>query len=159
PVVGKPSTVFVSRKPAELIQLRGGPNYAPVAGTGLVWISNTDSDVFRVGTTGPIYYLTSGRWFRAPDFKGPWTFATPALPDDFRKIPLGHPRARVLTSVPGTAQALEAVLFAQAPQTARVKRAEVEPPDVVYQGEPQFQPIEQATVARAVNTDKDIVKV
>ena len=159
PAAGGPSAVFVRRKPAELILLRGTPVYVPVAGTGLMWVSNTDSDVFRVGKAGPIYYLVSGRWFRAPDFKGPWTFATPALPDDFRKIPLEHPRARVLTSVPGTTRALEAVLLAQIPQTARVKRAEIMAPDVVYQGEPQFQPIEQATVARAVNTDKEIVRV
>jgi hypothetical protein len=159
PAAGRPSAVFVGRKPAELILLRGTPNYVAVAGTGLMWVSNTDSDVFRVGKTGPVYYLVSGRWFRAPDFKGPWTFATTALPDDFRKVPLDHPRARVLTSVPGTPRALEAVLLAQVPQTARVKRTEIVAPDVVYQGEPQFQPIEQATVARAVNTDKEIVKV
>jgi hypothetical protein len=159
PAAGRPSAVFVSRTPAELILLRGAPNYVPVAGTGLLWVSNTDSDIFRAGKTGPVYYLVSGRWFRAPDFKGPWTFATPALPDDFRKIPVDHPRAHVLTSVPGTTRALEAVLLAQVPQTARVKRAEVRAPDVVYQGEPQFQPIEQAAVARAVNTDKDVVKL
>jgi hypothetical protein len=124
-----------------------------------MWVSNTDSDIFRLGKTGQVYYLVSGRWFKAPDFKGPWTFATPSLPDDFRKIPSDHPRARVLTSVPGTPQAAEAVLLAQVSQTARVRRAEVMAPEVAYQGEPQFQPIEQATVARAVNTDKDIVKV
>ncbi|HKF65780.1 MAG TPA: hypothetical protein VKB36_04615 [Vicinamibacterales bacterium] len=152
-------TVLVSRRPAELILLRGGPVYVPVRGTGLLWISNTDSDVFRAGKTGPVYYLVSGRWFSAPDFKGPWTFATPTLPGDFRKISVGHPRSYVLASVPGTTQALEAVLLAQVPQTARVSRTAIAAPDVAYQGEPQFQPIEQATVARAVNTDKDILKV
>ena len=152
-------TVFVSRRPAELILLRGGPVYVPVRGTGLQWISNTDSDVFRVGKAGPVYYLVSGRWFSAPDFKGPWTFATPTLPGDFRKIPVGHPRSHVLASVPGTTQAIEAVLLAQVPQTARVSRTAITAPDVAFQGEPQFQAIEQATVARAVNTDKDILKV
>src|SRR5438105_9927827 len=34
-------------------------------------------------------------------FSGPWTFATPSLPDDFKKIPVAHPRSRVLASVPG----------------------------------------------------------
>ena len=32
-------------------------------------------------------------------------------------------------------------------------------PEVSYQGEPQFVPIEKTTVSRAVNTDKDILKV
>ena len=92
-------------------------------------------------------------------FNGPWTFATPSLPDDFKRIPLEHPRSRVLASVPGTPQALEAVALAEVPQTARVSRTEVKAPDVEYQGEPHFEPIEQTTVTRAVNTDKDILMV
>ena len=65
---------------------------------------------------------------------------------------------RVLASVPGTQQAAEAVLLAQIPQTARVARS-TPAPAVVYQGQPEFQPIEKTTVSRAVNTDKDIFKV
>src|SRR5262249_46000619 len=142
-------TVFVSTTPAELMSLNGAAAYTPVKGTHLEWVSNTDSDVFRVGTTGTVYYLGSGRWFSAPGFHGPWTFATPNLPDDFKKIPLEHPRSRVLASVPGTTQALEAVALAQVPQTAKVSRTAVKAPDVMYQGVPQFDPIAQTSVARA----------
>ena len=152
-------TVFVSTRPAELILLRGEPQYQPVAGTSLLWVRNTDSDVFRLGQSGTVYYLVSGRWFSAPGFTGPWTFATPSLPADFAKIPLEHERSRVLASVPGTVQAAEAVLLAQVPQTARVSKREVKAPEVTYSGAPEFQPIESTTVARAVNTDKDILKV
>jgi hypothetical protein len=151
--------VFTSTKPAELIAVNGTPQYVPVKGTTLVWLSNTESDVFRLGEGGPIYYLVAGRWFSAPTFQGPWTFATPTLPDDFKKIPLDHPRSRVLASVPGTRQAVEAVLLAQIPQTARVKRSDIKAPEVAYQGEPTFESIPSTTVARAVNTDKDIIKV
>ena len=153
------ATVFVSRKPAELLLVRGAPVYTAVAGTKLLWVSNTDSDVFRVGRDGPIYVLVSGRWFSAPAFKGPWTFATPTLPEDFKQIPLDHPRSRALASVPGTTQAFEAVLLAQIPQTARVSRTEVKAPAVAYSGDPQFEPIERIGVARAVNTDKQILRV
>ena len=149
----------MSYKPAELILLTGEPNYPAVPGTGLLWVSNTESDVFRMGKTGPVYYLVAGRWFSAPDFTGPWTFATPTLPADFKKIPLEHERSRVLASVPGTDQAAEAVLLAQIPQTARVNKKELKAPEVAYQGEPKFTPIETTTVQRAVNTDKDIFKV
>jgi len=155
----QPPTVYVSTAPAEMILLTGPPVYVPVPGTSLQWVKNTESDVFRVGTTGTVYYLVSGRWFSAPDFTGPWMFATPALPDDFKKISLEHPRSRVLASVPGTPQAIEAVLLAEVPQTARVNKRQLKAPDVVYQGAPEFQPIPQTTVARAVNTDKDIIKV
>jgi hypothetical protein len=159
PTAASKPRVFVSTTPAELILLKGGPQYVPVAGTGLQWVRNTDSDLFRVGTTGPVFYLVAGRWFSAPDFNGPWTFATPNLPPDFAKIPLEHERSRVLASVPGTLQAAEAVLLAQIPQTARVNKKELKAPEVSYQGEPKFEPIEKTSVARAVNTDKDIIKV
>ena len=151
--------VFVSFTPAELILLKGEPSYLLVNGTTLLWVSNTDSDVFRNGKTGPVYYLVAGRWFSAPDFTGPWTFATPSLPADFKKIPLEHDRSRVLASVPGTDQAAEAVLLAQIPQTARVNKKETKAPDIAYQGDAQFTPIEKTTVQRAVNTDKDVFKV
>jgi len=151
--------VFVSNKPAELILLRGEPSYLLVTGSQLLWVSNTESDLFRMGRTGPLYYLVAGRWFSAPDFNGPWTFATQNLPEDFKKIPLEHERSRVLASVPGTDQAAEAVLLAQIPQTARVNKKQLKAPDTAYQGDPKFEPIEKTTVQRAVNTDKDVFKV
>jgi hypothetical protein len=153
-------TVFVSTTPAELIAVRGVPSYLLVSGTkNLLWVQNTESDVFRVGNKGPVYYLVAGRWFSAPDFTGPWTFATPKLPAEFADIPLEHPRSRVRASVPGTDEAAQAVLLAQIPQTARVNRKEVKAPEVNYEGAPKFEAIPQTTVARAVNTDKDIIKV
>jgi hypothetical protein len=151
--------VFTSFQPAELILVTGEPKYVPVEGTKLVWVSNTESDVFRLGAAGPVFYLVAGRWFSAADFTGPWTFATPTLPEDFKDIPQEHPRSRVLASVPGTDRAAEAVLLAQIPQTARVNRKELKAPDVAFQGNPEFAPIEQTTVQRAVNTDKDIFKI
>jgi hypothetical protein len=84
-----------------------------VGDTGLLWVQNTESDLFRLGEGGPVFFLVAGRWFSAPGFNGPWTFATTALPADFARIPLEHERSRVLASVPGTVQAAEAVLLAQ----------------------------------------------
>src|SRR5262245_2918912 len=97
--------IFVSLQPAEMILLQGPPNYLSVSGTKLLWVSNTESDIFRLGKTGALYYLVAGRWFSAPDFTGPWKFATTSLHDDFKKIPLSHERSRVLASVPGMYQA------------------------------------------------------
>jgi hypothetical protein len=151
--------VFVSTTPAEMILLSGPPEYKAVTGTSLTWVSNAESDVFRVGEKGAVYYLVAGRWFTSPGFDGPWTFATPSLPADFQKIPLEHPRSRVLASVPGTQQAADAVLLAQVPQTARVDRKTLKAPDVAYQGDPKFAPIEKTTVSHAVNTDKQVFKV
>jgi hypothetical protein len=152
-------TAFVSTTPAELILTTGEPVYAPVTGTKLLWVRNTEADVFRLGATGTVYYLVAGRWFSSPGFNGPWTFASLTLPEDFKRIPLEHERSRVLASVPGTIQAAEAVLLAQVPQTARVNKKELKAPEVAYQGTPAFEPIPTTSVARATNTDKDIIKV
>jgi len=151
--------VYVSYEPAELIATAGGPVYMVVPGTTtLLWIKNTESDVFRDGTAGLFYYLVAGRWFSSQSLNGPWTFATPNLPAIFKKIPVEHPRSRVLASVPGTDQAAEAVLLASVPQTARVNKKEIKAPEVYYAGEPQFAMIETTTVERAVNADKDVLR-
>ena len=79
---------------------------------------------------------------------------------DFKQIPLEHERSRVLASVPGTPQAAEAVLLAQIPQTARVSKTRAGARGRRIRADaPEFQPIEKTTVQRAVNTDKDILKV
>ncbi len=153
--------VFVSTTPAELIVLEGPASYVLVPGaTSLLWVNNTEADLFRMGRDGAFYFLVAGRWFSAPGLEGPWTFATPKLPEDFKKIPIEHPRSRVLASVPGTSQAIEAVVLASIPRTARVNKKELKAPDVAYSGDPQYTPIDGTQgVARAVNTDKDIVRV
>lgn len=155
----KAPVVFTTVQPADLILLAGEPKYVPVTGTRLQWVSNTESDLFRLGENGPVYCLLAGRWFSAPDFTGPWEFASPNLPEDFRRIPPEHERAHVLASVPGTDEAAQAILLAQIPQTARVDRAQVKAPEVAYTGEPRFTPIKGTTCEQAANTDKDIIKV
>lgn len=150
--------VYVANDPTELILINGQPKYEPVPNTGLLWISNTESDLFRFGKEGPVYYLVAGRWFSAPGLGGHWTFATPNLPEDFKRISLEHPRSRVLASTPGTQQAAEAVLLAEIPQYARVNKKELQAPDVNYNGEAQYEKIQGTQLQRAANTDKEIIK-
>jgi hypothetical protein len=156
----KAPQVFLTDKPSEMILLKGEPKYEKVDDTAnLYWVSNTESDVFREGKTGSVYYLVTGRWFRAPDFTGPWSFASLDLPEDFKKISMEHERSRVLASVPGTTQAAEAVLLAQVPETALINKKTVQAPQIVYQGDPKFEPIEKTSLQYAANTDKQIIKV
>jgi hypothetical protein len=63
-------TVYASTQPAELLLLKGPATYQPVTGTSLMWVNNTESDVFRAGKDGPFYYLVAGRWFSAPALQG-----------------------------------------------------------------------------------------
>jgi len=150
--------VVVVTSPAEMIMIDGEPKYTPVAATSLLWVNNTESDLFRNGKSGDFYYLVAGRWFSAPTLNGPWIFATPTLPAEFQNISVEHPRSRVLASVPGTPQATEAILQATIPRTARINKNELKAPEVVYQGTPSFLAIEGTSLSRAVNTDKDIIK-
>jgi len=157
---GSVPVVFDSIDPAELILTQGQPAFSTVAATTLLWVSNTESDVFRDGQKGAFYYLVAGRWFSADTLQGPWKFATTSLPESFKKIPVDHPRSRVLASVPGTDQAVEGVLLASIPQTARVNAKDLKGPQVEYfGGQPEFKLIETTTIERAVNTDMDVLKV
>ena len=114
--------VFISDRPAELIQTEGASHLSPISGTGLMYVSNSEDDLFFMPSKNNYYYLTAGRWFSATSLNGPWQAATLDLPGDFAKIPSEHVKGNVLVSVPGTPQAEDAVLFATTPQTATVKR-------------------------------------
>ncbi len=97
-----PPKVFVSTTPAEMILLTGAPNYLAVTGTQLLWVSQHRERRLpaRQGRPGVLPRVRPLVQFAG--FTGPWTFATPTLPEDFKKIPLSHERSRVLASVPGT---------------------------------------------------------
>ena len=115
----------------------------------LLWVSNTESDVFRLGKSGPVYYLVSGRWFSAPDFTGPWTFATPTLPADFKKIPAGAPAfARAGVGARHHAGRRGRAARADSADRARQQERRSRRRTSRIDGEPQFQPIEQTTVSR-----------
>ncbi len=99
------TSVVVATKPTELIESRGAPVFETIPGTALSYVSNSDSDVLREGA-GATYVLLSGRWFRAASLQGPWTFvAADKVPAAFHEIPRNHREARVLASLPGTAEA------------------------------------------------------
>ena len=122
-------------------------------------MSNTESDVFRLGKDGPVYFLVSGRWFTAPDFTGPWTFATPNLPEDFKKIPLlARALARARLGAGTDAGGRSRAAGADPADGARRQEAG-EGAGSAVSGRSAVSADRATTVARAVNTDKDIIKV
>ena len=157
---GPVPAVFYSDKPAEVILFDGQPVYAKIPDTQLEYATNTNSVVFLYAPKKEFYYLTAGRWFRADDFKGPWTYATPDLPPDFAKIPSSSPASAILASVPGTEQAKDAVLLAQVPTTMTVKAKEAAATvKVSYSGDPKFEPIKGTSMEYAANTADKVIKV
>ena len=159
---GKPlkrvPTVFTTTKPAEMILVDGPPNYTTVAGTKLRRVSNTASVLFLHTGENKMYFLVAGRWFRADGLMGPWSVASKDLPADFAQIPDGDPSAFVKASVPGTAEAKDAVLLASIPKTAVVSVANVNL-EVTYSGEPKFVGITNTAVHYAVNSPNAVFLV
>lgn len=157
---GAAPTVFYTNNPAEVILFEGQPVYSRIAGTQLVYATNTDADLFVHLPTRQYYYLAAGRWFRSSSLKGPWKYATPDLPGDFARINPGIRAGRVLVSVPGTEQAKDAVLLAQVPTTVTVNPATAAAQvSVTYNGEPQFSPIEGTSLFYATNTADKVIKL
>jgi hypothetical protein len=66
-----PPAVYVSTAPAELVVTNGSPQYAPIPKTKLLYVSNTDSDLFMDPKGQQYYALLAGRWFSAKSTNGP----------------------------------------------------------------------------------------
>ena len=149
--------IIVTTKPADIIVTDGPPHFTPINGTTLQAVSNTNADLFFQPSSGTFFVLTSGRWFSARALTGPWTFASGKLPPDFALIPEGSAQAHVLHSVPGTSEAELAVLRAQVPQQATLKRGMAKV-TVVYAGTPHFKPIPGTSLKYAVNTSYQVIE-
>ncbi len=151
--------VIVSTEPAELIVSEGEPNWTPISGTGLLYLSNTDSNVFLDTATQQYYVLLSGRWFAGKSLKeGPWAYVAPdKLPADFAKIPEKSPKGFVLANVAGTQEAKEALADAAIPQTAAIDRKKATT-QIKYDGQPQFEKIIGTDLEYAKNTGQAVFK-
>ena len=158
PYEGTPPSVYYSDVPAELLLFDGEPMFEPVPGTELEWASNTQTDVFRHVPESEYYILMSGRWFRTSSPQGPLEFASDSLPKDFQFIPSDATYAAVRASVPGTSESTSARLRASIPETAWVEPGSVTP-DIVYDGDPQFEDIEETSLHYAVNTNAQVIQV
>ncbi|HMH34850.1 MAG TPA: hypothetical protein VK543_17565, partial [Puia sp.] len=153
------SRIIISTEPAELIQSKGEPNFSPLEGTSLLYIKNSDNDIFMDANSQMYYVLISGRWYKTRALaSNQWDFiAADKLPADFAKIPEGSPKDNVLASVAGTDAAREAVMDAQIPQTAKVDRRTANT-NVTYNGDPQFQNIDGTKLQYAVNTSSTVLR-
>ncbi len=149
--------IIVTTEPAELIKSDGEPKYTPIEDTDLLYMSNTESDVFMEIGSQRYFILVSGRWFESASIDGPWSFVAPdKLPADFAKIPPGSEIGHVLTSIAGTVEAQEAVLDAHIPQTTAIQRDSTI--TVTYDGKPKFKEIKDTEMYYAVNTGYSVIR-
>ena len=151
--------IIVSTTPAELIQSKGEPNFTPIQGTNLLYMSNSDNDIFMDENSQKYFVLISGRWFKTANLNSnDWKYiAADQLPADFANIPPGSAKDNVLASVAGTEAAKDAVMDAQIPQTAKVDR-NTATTSVVYDGRPKFTDIDGTNLQYAVNTSSTVLR-
>jgi len=155
---GPPPKIVVATEPTELIVTEGKPEFTPVAGTELLFMSNTESDVLLDVASQQYYVVLAGRWYTAAHLDGKWSYVKGEnLPADFAKIPEDSDVATVLYAVPGTELSTEAVLDAHIPQTAKIDRSKATL-EVEYDGEPKFEPISGTDMHYAVNTALPVIR-
>jgi hypothetical protein len=88
-------TILVSTSPAIVLLVDGKPVLAPIQGTTLQYVVNTNWDLFYDNSD---YYLLNGRvWLKAKTLQGPWA-VTAKLPPDMAKLP---PQAELGRSAEG----------------------------------------------------------
>ena len=151
--------IVVATEPTELLVADGEPEFSPISGTDLLFMSNTESDILLEISTQTHFVLLSGRWFSSASLEGPWTYVpADSLPEDFARIPLESANGHLLTFVAGTQQAKEAVMDNQIPQTSAVSRKD-NSLQVTYDGEPQFESIAGTEMQYAVNTGHSVLQI
>jgi hypothetical protein len=154
---GEPPAVLTATEPTELISIDGQPNFAPLVGGDLLYVTNTESDVVREVSTQAIFVLLAGRWYRAASPDGPWSFVRgDQLPESLSRVPADSPKGHILAAVAGTDQADDAVADAEIPQTSAIRRDSSDF-QVAYDETPQFEAIEGTNLQYAVNTDAQVI--
>jgi hypothetical protein len=159
PTDGPAPTVVTATEPTELIATNGQPDWQSLPGGELLYVQNTETPWLRVLSTGNMYVLLSGRWYRSKSESGPWTFV-PAdeLPASFKDIPPASDIGGLRVSVAGTEEAEDAMLDAAIPQTAAIDRDSTNL-SVEYDGAPKFEAISGTAVAYAVNTGAQVLRI
>jgi len=152
--------IILRTSPAELLQSNGEPEFTPIEGTSILYMSNTADDILMNIDTQDYYILVAGRWYRSSSLTdGPWTFVDPdKIPEGFSAIPADSDMGSVRASIAGTQEAKEAVLENQIPQTAEVDRKEAKLA-VSYDGQPKFEQVGTTRMKYAVNTDKSVLQI
>jgi hypothetical protein len=154
-----PPKIIVATEPTELIVTQGEPKWKPVDNLDLLYLDNSDSDVFLDISTQKYYVLAAGRWFAGTAVEKTFTWENvpnDELPEAFSDIPADSVNGHVLAHVAGTEQAREEALQNTIPQTASVKRDD-KSFKVAYDGDPKFEPVVDLPEVRyAVNTASSV---
>lgn len=156
---GKAPQIVVATEPTELVSTDGKPNWQALVGGKIMYVVNTETPWLREVSEGKMYVQLSGRWFSATTEAGPWKFVRPdQLPESFKDIPPDSAIGGVRVSIAGTAEALDAMMQSDIPQTAAIDRNKASF-TASYDGEPKFESIPGTSISYAVNTAAQILLI
>ncbi|MDF3127640.1 hypothetical protein P0Y35_00380 [Kiritimatiellaeota bacterium B1221] len=148
--------IIVAHQPTELVVTEGEAEFQPLIDNLLV-IKNSETPVFMEVESQAYFLNLSGRWYQSKSIEGKWTYLeSDALPEVFHKIPADSTFADIRAYVAGTDEAREAVMDAQIPQTAAIKRGTAEI-DVIYDGKPRFEKVDGTDLTFAVNSSETVI--
>lgn len=147
PVRNDPPAIFLSNKPAILVQVDGQPVTAEVKDTKIEFIVNTNWPIFFDKSHSAYYLFTGKRWLTGASLNGPWS-TTATLSKDMSKLakdPQWSGLAKAITPTAIDSGAAPTVFYSTGP-------AEV----ILFQGPPVYSNIPGTQLVYASNTDADL---
>jgi hypothetical protein len=142
-----PPIIFVSYRPAVLLQLDGQPVLAEIPKTKLQFVVNTNFPVFFDKSQSTYYLFNGSQWMAGTNLQGPWT-ATANLPKEITKLPQDKQWAQLKKTIPPPpvgSSVVPTVLYTTGP-------AEV----ILFKGQPVYSRIPGTQLVYASNTDADL---
>lgn len=145
-VQNDPPKIFVSNKPAMLVQVDGEPVTAEIKDTKMQFVVNTNWPIFIDKANSAYYLFTGKQWLTAPTLFGLWSIAA-KLPKDMTKVGKDPQWAGLAKAISPTTAGGPAptVFYTTGP-------AEV----ILFQGPPVYSSIPGTQLVYATNTDADL---
>jgi len=142
-----PPAIFVSHKPAILVQVDGEPVTADIKDTKIQFIVNTNWPIFFDKSHKAYYLFTGKQWLTGASLSGTW-MSTQKLPKDMLKVAKNPQWAGLAKSISPTA-----IVSGPAPTVFySAGPAEV----ILFKGEPVYSKITGTDLVFATNTDADL---
>ncbi|MGE0716435.1 MAG: hypothetical protein AB7P02_13420 [Alphaproteobacteria bacterium] len=142
-----PPPIIVSRADARLVLFDGEPVFAPIEGTGLTYVVNTNWSLFRETASGRHFLLDGKTWLTSADITGPWSIAS-ALPGDFLRLPPGDNWRDARAALPARATPgtrAPTIYVATTPSEL-----------IVVRGQPTFAAVQGTQLQVVTNTGADL---
>lgn len=142
-----PPRIEVVDRPTRLMLIDKLPVAAPITGTGLEFVVNTDWQLFHEPRTGRWYVLNEGTWQTHTLLAtGGWTTTT-ELPADFRNLALGDQWTAVRDALPARQPAREPPPFIVSLEPAEL---------IVIDGAPRLEAAGHPALKYVANTERDL---